>query len=247
MKKTIVVISAFLSSSIFAYGNEPVKAIYCPKEIACTYSSTTNSYTSCESKFISDPKYFGKLNVSRGTATFQFVSAIASFHSSSTIGTCQYQYGGVGAFHAEVPIKPESNVEAYYLSQNPSAWIFQGGQATCESSKSTDCPLKERPGFVVHNVNVTGGIHVKADNGGISINTAAYAGMNDEDALYACGNVTQCTMDIMSGRSLKYGSIKIDMDTMKILEITNDYPTKVQINKIEPFNSIEVKYTSLAK
>src|SRR3990167_6571613 len=217
MKKTIVAISAFLSSSIFAYGSGAIEPIYCPQEITCDFRANPN----CKIKFISDSKYFSNLLQGnpwpQDVETLQFVSSTASFHSRSTVGSCNYKSKKYINYKFELSIKPESNVEAYYLSQNPFAWVFKGATATCESSKSTDCPLKEKLGFGIHNLNVTGGVIVKADNG-IAIsatNSNEYASINDEDALFGCGNVTQCTMDIMSSRSLKYGSIKIDMDTMK--------------------------------
>ena len=71
-----------------------------------------------------------------------------------------------------------------------------------------------------------------------------YASITDEDALIACGNISQCDLNILSGKLLKYGSIKIDMNTMKILEIKNIFPTKIQIQKIDSFNSISIGYAN---
>ena len=247
--KNILIFSGFLfSNTIFGYNNEQIDPIYCPQEIICKASTK-----SCEIKFVSDTKYFGTLKPFTGSSidiTYKFVSARAPFHSESTGGSCVYiSSNPIGYGNIELPIKHESNLEAYYAPKQQSAWVFGGYDSNCESSATVSCPLKERFVLIVHNINITKGVNIKFGEytyRGVGVN--GYSAITDEDVLSICPGVKECTFDIVAGQSpsnpLKYGSIKVDTDTMKILEVVQSYPSKIQITQNGIFNSVDINYPS---
>lgn len=214
--------------------------IYCPQEI----TGDQNGF-----HFSGDTRYFGKIETNLSTwmdnkGSHSFKSVSTSFHSSSTYGICIYEarcdYTKPNCW-IRLEIKPEANLEAYYTKS--SAWNFSGQSATCNASSTSSCPLTERLGFVIHNINMADGVLASINNSDISsiIISPRYAGVY-EDALTGCGSVKQCTVDLLSAKHIKYGSIKIDMDTMKILQVNSLYPDKIQINKLDSYNTIEIYY-----
>lgn len=262
MKKLVLFLSLlFFLSKIFAFDNKKdIQPIFCPQKIICSNRNPTFNLESCYYEEKNNSKYFGSLKTAFPGSVYggiySLISVHSSFHSSYTRGYCEYKFGGFPDPNLHLEIKPEANIEAHNNSSNRSKWaILSGGEAICTDSSTKSCPLKNRLGFVIHNLNVANGI--RAISNGINllnnatgnnlIDISGYAAITDEDALVACGNVPTCNIDIISGKSLKYGSMVIDMDTMEIIEIKNDLPAKIQIQKIDPFNSIEIGYQNLLK
>ena len=219
-----------------------LQPIYCPAQINCT--KTGCDFDAKAAKYFSLPS-----NATKCVDANKFKYAVAPFHSTSTAGSCWYEGQHIGTCGGiMLTIKPEANLEAYY-QPNLSAWDFSGQGAKCTAETASSCPLKERLGFVIHNMNITGGLFASSNTIKITnlIPSGGYVAVTDEDVLLGCGNVPQCTIDIISDKSFKYGSLTIDVSAMKILKINLLGPSKVQINKIEPFNSVEISYPSLTK
>lgn len=241
--------SLLLSSNAFSYGGEEIEPIYCPQEIICGDTKGENCQVIYNKP--SDAKYFGISSSPYVNGTYKFQLATATFHSYFPTGYCQYKTNNKG-YTVNLFIKPESNIEAYYNPPNPSAWIFNRVDAKCNDESDASpysCPFKERLGFVIHNINLSGGVFAAINGVKISdlISSPNYVGIIYDDVLIGCGGEQECSIDILSGKGANYGSLKVDMDTMKILEVNPLYPTKIQINKIEPFNSIEISYPNLTR
>ena len=195
-------------------------------------------------------KYFNQPNIKlTNNHTYLLDSASSTFHSSSTNSSCNYSETPFRKNVIILKIKPEANLEANI--DGSTSWILPN--VICNEDTSQDdwylkphlgCPLKNRLGFVIHNINVTSGVILQSNEINITQNipSTQYTAVTDEDALYGCGNSQQCSIDIQSTKGLKYGSIEINLETMKVLNIIELLPSKVQIKKIEPFNSIEVSY-----
>lgn len=253
MNKFLLILSLCFASNIFAVTNTQItQQIYCPQSINCMSGNPGSCNLSQNNS-----KYFKLSKISNGSSyissgTYSFQSVSSSFHSFYTDGFCEYSIkSGVNTYNLRLEIKPEANIEAYdNFGWLPVGGGLHSGEVTCKNTSSTSCPLKNRLGFVVHNLNVSNGIKaisnginlINNSNYGNLVTVSKYIAITDEDALIACGNVDTCSIDITSWKSLKYGSIIIDMNTMSILEINNILPDKIKIRKIEPFNSIEISY-----
>lgn len=246
MKKPTWIIIFFicqlLSLPSFAYVSGKVikeeKPIYCPSQINC--SRTQCDLSPENAQYFSLPP-----DATKCVDANKFKSAEAGFHSSYSGGYCWYEGAHVGSCSGiKLSIKPQTNLEAYY--QKSSAWVFADKSVTCTASSPSSCPLKERLGFVIHNFNISGGVFASINGQDISQSIApgSYTSIIYDDTLVGCSSERQCTINILSGKHIKYGSIKVDMDSMKILNVNSDYPTKIQINKLDSFNTIELSYPS---
>jgi len=231
-----------------------INNIYCPQIITCQSYAADSCRVAEQSK---DSIYFGKLKALVAVAPKNYIFRLArsSFHSFYTEGYCEY--GDQSNPVLRLDIKPSANIETSIEPADIVNWVISGrGEAVCYSSSTKACPLKNRLGFVIYNVNLSNGItaisnginlvNINNYRGNDLIGISQYVAITDEDALLACGNVSECSIEINSGKSLRYGSITIDMSTMKILKIDNVFPSKIQIRKVEPFNSIEIMYQDSA-
>lgn len=218
------------------------KPAYCPAEIKCT-GTTLSSCT-----YPTDhPEYFTGLNLWNvgypTPATYPYVATLSSFHSNLAINTCQYMLGKAVFL---LQIKPPLNLEASFKEGNN--WIISAdGTATCGSPVAT-CPLKEKSGFVIHNSNVSGGVFASISDIQISklIPVSTYTSVIYDDALVGCSSEKQCTIDLVSPKGAKYGSVIVDMDNkLKVLQVVQQHPSEVQLHQIDSFNAVEISYPSL--
>jgi hypothetical protein len=69
------------------------------------------------------------------------------------------------------------------------------------------------------------------------------------DAEPACGGKTECTINLLSSQQAQYGSITIDMRTMKVLRMESFYPTYIKITKMPNTDSdiVEISYVTELK
>lgn len=253
----LIILCFSIFSNTYALQTTQNEYFYCPQRI--DYQNKQWQITTCDKtghcqadhRGIFD-QYFNAPSINlTNNHTYLLDSVSSTFHSSAANNSCNYSETPNRTNVVILEIKPEANLEA---SINGSTnWRFP--DVTCNENLSNNdwhlhphlnCPLKNRLGFVAHNLNITNGIVLQSNE--ITLTTdnipmTQYKAVTDEAALYACGNVEQCTIDIQSSKGLKYGSVVIDLVTMKILKIIQLLPMKVQIKKTEPFNSIEVSYT----
>lgn len=232
MKNKIIMAFALIGcQTSFAYisGKVPTetKAIYCPAAINCT----SNSLDSCKSNS-TDEKYFGrpqKSGVIAGRHTFSYVREKKGVDD----GGCFYAPTGSNLI---LPFKPAANLVSYNRKQPPSSW--KNGQ--CGLNNAELCPLKEDLGFVIRNANIPeiilGSINDKVIS---NIKLKSYEKISWADTLADCGNEKECTIDFFS-KNQKYGSVRVDTDSMKILEVNSLDPKKFQIHKVDLFNAVEI-------
>ncbi|MHB1221277.1 MAG: hypothetical protein ACYC0J_04715 [Gammaproteobacteria bacterium] len=233
MKKFVILLTLIGCSSAFAYitGKTPIetKAIYCPAEINCT----SNSLDSC--KFDSaDAQYFSRPEVGGARIIGQHVFSYVNGEARG--GGCIYDRGN-GFI---LPFKPEANLVPFDRRQPPSSW--SNGLCGGKEGKVELCPVKENLGFVIRNANVPeiiwGSINDKVIPSA-RIELKSYARIGWKDALAECGSEKVCTIDLLS-KSHKYGAVKFDTDSMKIIQVSPFEPKKFQIHKVDFFNTIEI-------
>jgi hypothetical protein len=138
--------------------------------------------------------------------------------------------------------KPEANLEASF--DKTTSWDISKSTAHCQGSWS-DCPLKEKSGFVIYNKSIFSGIFASINGVHISDFTLApnYMSVMFDDALVGCGSAKECTIDIVSPKGAIYGSVVVDMDNkMKILRVNAPHSSEIVIQQIDTFNAIEMSY-----
>jgi len=215
------------------------EAIYCPAIVkrdqngSCTFASAYG-------------KYFGEPQC-RATsyAIFEFKSVKFNSYDSSAI--CNYSNRATQAT-ATVSIKAEANLEPYF-ERSSQMWQIQSPTYECSNANVSLCPFKQRVGFMVHNSNVTNGIYVSVKEKDISrliLTQNPYVGISRAD-VSDCGGQKTCVIEIMSSKHAKYGSITIDVDTMKVLEVVSLYPSYIKMDKLtsDSFDTVNIAYINL--
>lgn len=252
--KMILYVALLLSASInfqaYAYvsGKAAIteKKIYCPEKITCTKDG---DFSSC--KYNSDtPQYWNSVRGSIALTDYPYIfsNVRSSYHITDFQTLCIYKQKETSE-KITLDAKFESNLEPYY--DKTTKWDEGFGTVSCQSDTPSSCPLKEASGIGI-SFNNLGKIDV-FKTFSFSAHNVKFGGSGGQtyefiqyDNAVSCWSDKECKIDIEMNNndigSILIGSIVVDMDNkMKILKVLPISSSGMDIKKIEPFNTIEIK------
>lgn len=249
----IFFVCSILSMPSFAYisGKKLVteKLIYCPEQIICKSSDIS----SCS--FISESsQYWVSLNPSFRVEknTYKFEKVTSGYHGGDS-PSCFYKTLDSSS-SLFLNAKHEANLEAYFSNTTKWEKINNSIELSCKSDSPNSCPLKERSGIrVISSIKDlnSGHLHDKglmftANNVAINYSSSGGDIFIEYEAADSCWSDQQCKIDIDLQSNVYghifLGSIIVDMDNrMKILNVIPAPSSEVTINKVDPFNTLEIK------
>lgn len=214
---------------------ENEEAIYCPPVLKCHDPSCT--FTSL------DAKYFGDF------IPIKWASQLSLKFNSAHVDDNGFAYCTYTDKAVASPVTLKTNYPDYrlekYSSKSGAKWV--SNWCTPTNGSVNDCPLKRRTDVLIHNVNIGNGLYASAANiyqSQLVINNSYLSLIHD--AVLGCGDNTKCTIDLLSSQQARYGTVTIDMKTMKILRVDSLYPNYIKISKVSNalYDLVEVRYVT---
>lgn len=247
------------SSSAFAYISGKIiateKTVYCPKQLSC---SLAGNLSSC--KYDGNNAYWDHMWVNRNSdveeGVYKFKNVSGTYHSDHSPGiACRYENESLGSTKPIALYTSDlANLEAYCTKE--SLWELKYYSdlitAICRSDSPESCPIHEASGFSIINDK---NIYEVIPFGNYAFHNKLY--ISYEMALSYCGGEKYCVINIMgcedkeciqSGNYVKLGIITVDMDNkLRITSINTTKSSGYTLEKLEPFNAVEVKKTRTAR
>lgn len=264
MKKLFI--SIFTTTAIFSttvHAIQPVnfedtppysETIYCPESVTCMKDGDLSSCT-----FKTDhPEYWSALYAPPewvNAGEHKLYSAEA-YRRSNSVQPAECIYGHYDTSSTRwiyLNSKKEAGLETLD-EQTETKWEFVTSNipdlGECQSTDPQLCPLTQHSALIIHNINLRNGV-LAAANGVHLIDLPIESGdyrkeygkVSYDNALAGCGNVETCKIDIISPQGAVYGDVTVNMKYhMKIISVHSWNPLEVQINQVDPFNTIEISY-----